>query len=167
MFILDDLLAAPFKGVMWILKEVVAAAEEEQAAESDRIKDRLRELYMLLETGQMTEAEFEAEESTLLDRLDELEQSAGADDQEGQDDDDDADDDADDDTDDDTDDDNDDRSYAARGDRDDDRDDKRVADAPELATPVLGVSAAPSAPADDASARRDGAAAKDRPGDGD
>lgn len=175
LFILDDLLAAPFKGVMWILKEVVAAAEEEQAAESDRIKDRLRELYMLLETGQMTEAEFEAEESTLLDRLDELEQSAGADDQEGQDDDDDADDDADDDTGGDNGGDNDDRSYAARGDRDgdrddvsdDDRDDKRVADAPELAAPVLGVRAAPSAPADDAPAQRDGAAAKDRPGDGD
>ena len=78
MFILDDLLTAPFKGVMWILKEVVAAAEEEQAAESDRIKDRLRELYMLLETGQMTEAEFEAEESELLDRLDELEQAGAA-----------------------------------------------------------------------------------------
>lgn len=79
MFILDDLLAAPFKGVMWILKEIVAAAEEEQAAESDRIKDRLRELYMLLETGQMTEAEFDAEESALLDRLDELEQAGAAD----------------------------------------------------------------------------------------
>ena len=78
MFLIDDLLAAPFKGVMWILKEVVAAAEEEQAAESDRIKDRLREMYMLLETGQMTEAEFEAEESELLDRLDELEQAGAA-----------------------------------------------------------------------------------------
>ena len=76
MFILDDLIAAPFKGVLWILKEVVAAAEEEQAAESDRIKDRLRELYLLLETAQITEAEFDAEESTLLDRLDELEQAA-------------------------------------------------------------------------------------------
>lgn len=73
MLILDDILTAPFKGVLWIVQELVAAAQEEQAAESDRIKDRLRELYMLLETGQMTEAEFDAEESTLLDRLDAIE----------------------------------------------------------------------------------------------
>jgi len=74
--ILDDILTAPFKGVLWIVQELVAAAQEEQAAESDRIKDRLRELYMLLETGQMTEAEFDAEESTLLDRLDAIELAA-------------------------------------------------------------------------------------------
>lgn len=151
MFILDDLLAAPFKGVMWILKEVVAAAEEEQAAESDRIKDRLRELYMLLETGQMTEAEFEAEESSLLDRLDELEQSAGADDQESRDDDDDADAEDDDDADDDADDSGG-SDYTAAG---DDRADVRAAGSGD---PPVGVSTA-SAPA--------GTAAKDRPGDGD
>lgn len=80
MFLLDDILTAPLKGVLWIFKEIVRAAEEDQAAEADRIKDRLRELYMQLETGQLSEAEFDEEERQLLDRLDELEQNAsGAD----------------------------------------------------------------------------------------
>jgi len=72
-FLLDDILLAPIKGVLWIFEEIVNAAEEDLAAESDRIKDRLREMYMQLETGQITEAAFDAEESLLLDRLDELE----------------------------------------------------------------------------------------------
>ena len=73
MILLDDILLAPIKGVLWIFEEIVNAAEEDLAAESDRIKDRLREMYMQLETGQITEAAFDAEESLLLDRLDELE----------------------------------------------------------------------------------------------
>lgn len=76
MFLLDDILTAPLKGVLWIFKEIVRAAEEEQAAEADRIKDRLRELYMQLETGQLSEEAFDEEERQLLDRLDELERDA-------------------------------------------------------------------------------------------
>jgi hypothetical protein len=72
-FLLDDILLAPIKGVLWIFEEIVNAAEEDLAAESDRIKDRLREMYMQLETGQISEEAFDAEESLLLDRLDELE----------------------------------------------------------------------------------------------
>ena len=45
-----------------------------QEAEADRIKDDLRDLYMMLETGQITEDEFDAQEQELLDRLDELEE---------------------------------------------------------------------------------------------
>ncbi len=40
MFLLDDILLAPIKGVLWIFEEIVNAAEEDLAAESDRIKDR-------------------------------------------------------------------------------------------------------------------------------
>jgi hypothetical protein len=72
-FLLDDILLAQIKGVLWIFEEIVNAAEEDLAAESDRIKDRLREMYMQLETGQISEEAFDAEESLLLDRLDELE----------------------------------------------------------------------------------------------
>ena len=80
MFIVDDILTAPFKAILWLVREVAKAADKEQAAEADRIKDRLREMYMLLETGQLTEQEFDAEEAQLLDRLDELEgRSAPAD----------------------------------------------------------------------------------------
>ena len=70
MIIIDDLLSAPFRGLLWIFQEVAEAAEKEQEAEGDRIRDRLRDLYMLLETGQISEDEFDAEEAGLLDRLD-------------------------------------------------------------------------------------------------
>jgi hypothetical protein len=77
MLVIDDLLTAPFRGLLWIFKEVAEAAEKEQEAEGDQIRDRLRDLYMLLETGQITEDEFDEEEGELLDRLDEIEEAEG------------------------------------------------------------------------------------------
>lgn len=74
MLLIDDLLTAPFRGLLWIFQEVADAAEQELEAEADRIKDDLRDLYMMLETGQITEDEFDAQEQELLDRLDELEE---------------------------------------------------------------------------------------------
>jgi len=73
MFILDDILLSPIKGVLWIFQKIHNAAEEEVIGEADSITARLGELYMMLETGKMTEAEFDAEEKRLLDRLDEIE----------------------------------------------------------------------------------------------
>ncbi|MGB5159453.1 gas vesicle protein GvpG [Desulfobacterium sp. N47] len=70
MFLIDDILLAPAKGILWIFKGIHDAAEEEQANEAENITAKLSELYMLLETGQMTEAQFDAEEMVLLDRLD-------------------------------------------------------------------------------------------------
>ncbi len=70
MFLIDDILMAPARGLFWIFKEIHHAAEEEQENEAAGITTRLSELYMMLETGQLTEAEFDAEEKTLLDRLD-------------------------------------------------------------------------------------------------
>jgi hypothetical protein len=70
MFLLDDVLLFPVRSLFWVFKEIHRAAEEEQANEADTITARLSELYMMLETGQMTEAEFDAAEKTLLDRLD-------------------------------------------------------------------------------------------------
>jgi len=70
MFLVDDILLAPVRGLFWIFKEIHRAVEEEQANEAEAITARLSELYMMLETGQMTEVEFDAAEKTLLDRLD-------------------------------------------------------------------------------------------------
>ena len=70
MFLVDDILMAPARGLFWIFKEIHNAVEEEQANEAESITTKLSELYMMLETGQMTEAEFDAAEKTLLDRLD-------------------------------------------------------------------------------------------------
>jgi hypothetical protein len=70
MLIIDDLLTSPFRGIFWIFKEVYNAAQEEQAGASEAITAELSELYMRLETGQITEKEFDAREKILLDRLD-------------------------------------------------------------------------------------------------
>ena len=76
MFLIDDILMAPAHGLLWIFKEIHHAVEEEQANEAEAITTKLSELYMMLETGQMTEAEFDASEKTLLDRLDAIKERA-------------------------------------------------------------------------------------------
>jgi len=72
-FLVDDLLLSPIKGVLWVFKEIHDAAQQELAGEGEAITAALSELYMKLETGQITEAEFDAQEKVLLDRLDSLE----------------------------------------------------------------------------------------------
>ena len=70
MFLLDKLLTTP---LLWIAKEISEAVQKEKAGESEAITQSLSELYVRLETGKITEEEFEAEEKQLLDRLDAIE----------------------------------------------------------------------------------------------
>ncbi len=72
MFLVDDVLMSPIKGVLWVFKEIHDAAQQELAGEGEAITAALSELYMKLDTGQITEAEFEDQEKVLLDRLDRL-----------------------------------------------------------------------------------------------
>ncbi len=72
--IVDDLLLAPIHGLLWIFGKIHEAAEEEIAGEADVITAELQELYMMLETGRITEAEFDARERPLLDRLEAIRQ---------------------------------------------------------------------------------------------
>jgi hypothetical protein len=72
MLLIDDLLLSPVKGVLWVFREIHDAAQQELAGESETITAALSELYMKLETGQISEAEFDAQEKVLLDRLDRL-----------------------------------------------------------------------------------------------
>ena len=74
MFLVDDILFSPVKGINWIFKKIHELAEEELSGEADRIRDNLTELYMQLETGEITEEEFEQQEAVLLDRLDALDE---------------------------------------------------------------------------------------------
>ena len=71
-FLLDDILLAPLKGVIFIAEKIRAQAMEELLDE-EGVRQELRELYMLLETGKISEAEFEEREATLVERLEELE----------------------------------------------------------------------------------------------
>ena len=85
MFVVDRLLLSPFTGLMWIMKELHKAVQAEQENEGDRLTARLSELYMLLETGQLTQEQFQAEEQAVLDRLDQLQAADQADDAESDD----------------------------------------------------------------------------------
>ena len=73
MFIADDILLFPVRGILWIFRELYNAAQAEILNESEAITAQLSELYMELETERITEAEFDEREKELLDRLDEIE----------------------------------------------------------------------------------------------
>lgn len=72
MFLIDDLLLSPLHGLLWVARKIDEAASQQQEQEEEDIKTRLRELYQRLESGQLGEQEFEAQEAELLDRLDAL-----------------------------------------------------------------------------------------------
>ncbi len=76
MFLIDDIVLSPIRGLIWVFREIHSAAQKDQAAEPAAITAKLGELYMMLETGKMTEAEFDAAEKVLLDRLDVLNAAA-------------------------------------------------------------------------------------------
>lgn len=72
MFLIDDILLSPINGIFWLVRQVHEAAQQEMESEKDNITAQLTELYMRLETKQITEEEFDAREKKLLDRLDQL-----------------------------------------------------------------------------------------------
>lgn len=72
MLFIDTLLLSPIHGAIWAARQVHNAIQQELAAEPARITAELSELYMMLETGRLTEVEFDAREKGLLDRLDRL-----------------------------------------------------------------------------------------------
>ncbi len=72
MLIVDDILTFPVRGLFWVFEEIYKAAEQECREDASAVKAELQQLYVMLETGQITEAEFEAQETQLLDTLDEI-----------------------------------------------------------------------------------------------
>jgi len=74
MFILDDILLFPLRGIHWIAREIDDAAQQERENEAQAITTELSELYKRLESGGLTEADFDAREKKLLDRLEEIEE---------------------------------------------------------------------------------------------
>jgi hypothetical protein len=81
MFLVDDLLLSPINSLLWVFKEIDEAVRQERDGEAEGVTRSLSELYMKLETGAITEEQFAAEESRLLDRLDAIELSRQADDE--------------------------------------------------------------------------------------
>lgn len=60
------------KGVYLLGKKIHEVAMEELLDE-DRVRDELKELYVLLEAGKISEKEFETREEELVGRLEEIE----------------------------------------------------------------------------------------------
>lgn len=73
MFLIDDLFLAPFRGVKFVAESVYDAAQEEIANERQALRDEINDLYMQLDTGEITEEAFERREDEILDRLEALE----------------------------------------------------------------------------------------------
>ena len=69
MLLVDDILLFPAHGLLWVFRTVSQAAEEEIAGQADALKTELRDLYMMLETGTISEEEYDIREKALLDRL--------------------------------------------------------------------------------------------------
>lgn len=72
MFLVDDIVFSPVKSIFWIFRELHNAAQQEKASEAESLTNELSELYMMLETGKITEEEFDKREEEILDRLDEI-----------------------------------------------------------------------------------------------
>lgn len=72
MFFLDDVMMSPFKGFMFIAREVAKAVE--QQAEQDRadLMSQLSLLHAKLENGEINEDEFDEQEAEILDRLEQF-----------------------------------------------------------------------------------------------
>jgi len=71
-FLLDDIFLSPIKFLHFIAKSVHEGAMKELLDE-DGVRKELREIYRLLESGNISEAEFERREKNLLDRLEQIE----------------------------------------------------------------------------------------------
>jgi hypothetical protein len=69
MFLIDSILLAPLKTVVWMGRKLNDMAQKELYDEG-RIKEQLMRLQVQLELGQITEQQYNQKEKELLDRLD-------------------------------------------------------------------------------------------------
>ena len=69
MFLLDDILLAPMKGIAAICCKVQEAARQELENREKGAMSDLGELHRRLETGQIDEKNFDLEETRLLEQI--------------------------------------------------------------------------------------------------
>ena len=69
MFLIDDILLAPLKGLVWLGKKINDVVEKELYDEGG-IKEKLMELQLRLELEEISEEEYNKQEKELLARLD-------------------------------------------------------------------------------------------------
>ena len=69
MFLLDDILLAPLKGVIWLGQKINEIVEKELSDE-EGIKEKLMALQLRFELDEINEDEYKKQEEELLARLD-------------------------------------------------------------------------------------------------
>ncbi len=72
MFLIDDILLAPIKGIVWIAEKVRDMAAEELEDAPEKLQRELLDLQMALEVEQITETEYQKREKDILERLEAL-----------------------------------------------------------------------------------------------
>ena len=72
MLFVDDILMLPFSGFDFILRTLQKVAEE-QFTDDAPVKERLLELQLKLESGEVTEEEYAAEEAEIIRQLRDIE----------------------------------------------------------------------------------------------
>ena len=72
MLLVDDLLMLPFSGFGFVLRTLQKVAEE-QYTDDAPVKERLLELQLKLESGELSEDEYAAEEASIIRQLREIE----------------------------------------------------------------------------------------------
>jgi len=75
-FLLDDILLSPVKFLHFIAKSLGEEAMKE-ILDEDGARKELREIYRLLESSKISEAEFDRRESDLIGRLERIEAYKG------------------------------------------------------------------------------------------
>ncbi|HSB75736.1 MAG TPA: gas vesicle protein GvpG [Terriglobales bacterium] len=73
MLLIDDLLLSPLTGFKFILRTLQRVAEQEYTDDAP-LKERLLELQVKLEEGQLSEAEYVAEEAVIIRQLRQLQE---------------------------------------------------------------------------------------------
>lgn len=71
-FLIDDILLAPIKGIIWLAEKVRAMALEELEDTPEKLKRELLDLQMRLEMEEITEQEYKKKEDEILKRLEAL-----------------------------------------------------------------------------------------------
>ena len=68
MFLIDDLILAPFKGILFLAGKIKEVIEKETSDEGS-IKERLMELQLKFEMDEINEEEYDRREDELLNLL--------------------------------------------------------------------------------------------------
>ncbi len=69
MFLIDDILLSPLKGIIWLGKKINEVAEKEFSDEG-LIKEKLMQAQLRFEMDEISEEEYNKQETELLARLD-------------------------------------------------------------------------------------------------